>query len=388
MLESIHAESSVRKQSALFLPSSEKNPLMDNLVMGQLLEGKVLKLISDHRFLINFRGFEVIAESLVALKPGLQIQTRVVQTHPQVVMTLMTEGIPDQTARALLRSYLPLRVDWGELIESLGHALRGDKLGLLEMVIDARLLGKVRSALSSLSVGGDPVGDGEKIKQFIEHAGLFYESKLQALFASGKRIPKQRMTMVEKDFKGLLLELSQQLAKAAERTDAIEHVGLKEHVNHLLQMVGSSIKRIELQQLVNYLTQTNDQQLVLQIPWLLPEGMKTAELYIRYGNQRGRKKKGNKDDYQIVFLLHMGGLGKLRIDTQLFHKKVRCTIQTDSREAATFVNEHVAELRNRLESLTYEVEKISCVTGKEQTRPNPPIQGFSLFEIKLVDIVA
>ena len=201
MLEEIHAESIARKNFTLLLSSSQKSTFIDNLAVGQLLKGEVVRFISDHRLLINFKGFEVIAESMIALKPGQQIQTRVVQSHPQVVMTLMTEGIPDQKALSLIRSYLPLQVDWGEVIESLGKVLNDEKLHLLEIVVDKRLLEKVTSSLSSLSFDKDKAGDGEKIKQFMEHSGLLYESKLKEFLSFGKILPKQLIEIVEKDFK-------------------------------------------------------------------------------------------------------------------------------------------------------------------------------------------
>jgi hypothetical protein len=84
----------------------------------------------------------------------------------------------------------------------------------------------------------------------------------------------------------------------------------------------------------------------------------------------------------------MRGLGNLRIDTHLVKKKIRCTIQADSREIVNFVNRNISAFRNRLESLDYKIEKISCIVRKEKTRKNLPLKGFSLFEMKLIDIIA
>lgn len=385
MLEEIHAESLACKNSTLLLFSSQKSTFVGNLAVGQLLEGEVVRFISDHRFLINFKGFEVIAESEIALNPGQQIQTRVVQTHPQVVMALMTEGIPEQKILSLIRSYLPLRVDWGELVESFGNVLKDEKLYLLNMMVDRRLLEKVISSLSSLSFDSDKAGDGKMLKEFMEHSGLIYESKLKDILSFGKLLPKQCTEIFEKDFKGLLLALSRELEKSMERIDAYGNIDLKGKVEDLLKIVHSSIKRIELHQLINCLTAKNDQQLVFQIPLVFPEGIQTAELYIRR-YPKGKGRKTNKDDCQIVFLLRMRGLGELRIDTHLVKKKIRCTIQADSREIVNFVSRHIAELRNRFESLNYEIEKIACVVRKENMRHDLPLQGFSLFEMKLVDV--
>ena len=388
MVEEVHAESIAQKNLTLLLFSAPKDRFVDNLAAGQLLEGKVVRFIGDYKFLINFDGFEVIAESMVALKPGQQIQTRVLQTHPQVVMTLMTEGILEQKTLSLLRSYLPLRVDWGELIESLGKVFNDENIQLLEMVVDRRLLGKVFSSLSSLSLNEDKAGNGERLKEFVEHSGLFYESKLKRLLTLGKMMPKQVVEVVDKDFKGLLLKLSHELEKAAERIHADGNTVLKDQVKHVLQTIHSSVKRIELHQLVNCLTAKNDQQLVFQIPLVLPGGIQTAELYIRYGYSKFRKKKMNKGTCHIVFLLKMNNLGNLRIDTHLVEKKIRCTIQADSQEIVNFVNRNIAELRNRLESLDYKTEKISCIVRKEIIKHDCPLQGFSLFEMKLIDVVA
>ena len=133
---------------------------------------------------------------------------------------------------------------------------------------------------------------------------------------------------------------------------------MKGKIGDLLKAVNTSIKRIELHQLVNFLTTKNDEQLVFQVPFALPEGIKTAELYIRYGGQKGKEAKGKKGDFYIVFLLNMRGLGNLRIDTRLFKKKISCKIQVKNSKTADFVKNHLAELSRRLKSLDYKVDKI------------------------------
>ena len=115
MIEEILAESIAQKDFTLLLSPSQKSTFIANLDLGQLLEGKVVRSLSNHRFLIDFMEFKVVAESTVPLKSGQQIQVRAVQIHPQVVMSLVTEGISDEKELSLIRSYLPSRIDWGEL---------------------------------------------------------------------------------------------------------------------------------------------------------------------------------------------------------------------------------------------------------------------------------
>ncbi len=382
-------ESLGNKQINLVLSPSQREAFITNLTSGQLLEGKVVRVLSDTTFLVNFRGLEVVAESTISMKPGQQVQVKVVQIHPQVVMDLVTEMIPEQKALSLIRSYLPLQVHWGELIESLGKVLTGKELYLLEMVVDKKMLEEVLSCLSSITFNEDKVGDSNKVRQFIENSGLTYESKLkQSLLLKG-RLPEHLEETVEKDFKGLLLRISRKLEDAAERLGKGGDVILKGKMGDLLKAVNSSIKRIEFHQLVNYLTTKNDEQLVFQVPFALPEGIKTAELYIRYGGQKGKKKKGREDDFHIVFLLNLKGLGDLRIDARLFKKKISCKIQVKNGKTADFVKSHLAELSRQLESLDYKVEKIECIASSKGNvvNNNVSLKGFSLLEMKLLDVV-
>ncbi len=383
----ISAESAVKSKLTLLLSASQKETFIARLAAGELLSGKVEKVLSKTTFLLNVKGMKVVAESMTPLKPGQQIQARMVQVQPQVVMNLVTEAIPEQKALALIRSYLPLQINWGELIEGL-KGLLGDKdLYLLETVVDKGLLGKMISSLSTLSFDKDNAGDSEKIKQFIEHSGLFYESKLKQAILSEESSPKHLEKVMEKDLKGLLLKLSQKLEEVSGKQNGERDAVLRGKVEELLKTVNSSIKRIELHQLLNYSTTKNDQQLVLQIPLALPEGIKTAELYIRNGQQRSKKGKGTKENFYIVFLLNMRSLGGLRIDAHLSKKKIDCKIQVDNRETANFITQHLSDLSRRFESLDYKIEKISCIMKKEDSKEDTPLQGFSLLEMKLLDIV-
>jgi len=386
MVENIFAKSVFNKQFTFLLSPSLRKTFIANLAEGQLLEGKVVKVLNNNTYLVNFRGSKVVAESMIPLKTGQGIQVRVVQTYPQVVMNLIREVIPEQKVLSLIRSYLPLQINWAELIEDLSRVLTDREFRLLEMIVDKEMLEKVLLSLSSLSFDENKVGNSENIKQFIEYSGLLYESKLKRSLFRRKGLPEQLMKTVEKDFKGLLLRLSKKLEDVMERLNESEEIVLKSKVGSLLRKVSSSIKRIELHQLVNYLTIRNDQQLVFQIPLILPDGLKTAELYIRNNYKKGRKKQ---DDFHIVFLLNMKGLGELRIDTHLFKKRIGCKIQVGNVETANFVKGNLSELSQRLESLGYIVDKLECfVSCGDDAKKEAPIQGFPLLEMRLLDVVA
>jgi hypothetical protein len=387
MIEGIITESALNPQFTLVLSPSEKSGFSAGLTTGQLLEAKVLEALGNHQFLIDFKGSKVVAESMLALAAGQRMQVKIMQTAPRVVMNLVTDGTVEQKALSLLRAQLPAHIDWGELTESLAKVLTKEKLYQLEMVVDKNVLEKVSASLSSLSLGKNEVGDGAKIKEFIERSGLLYESRLKEALLLNKVMPKQLREILEKDFKGLLLKLSQELEEAGGKVSKGADVSLRSAIHNLLQIVNASVEKIELHQLVNYLTSKNDQQLVFQIPIVLPEGIKNAELYVRSGYRKSKKGKGDPDDCHIVFLLTMKSLGDLRIDTQVAKKKMRCTIQVENSTIARFVEQNLSELSQRLTSLDYTIEKLVCTVERNEGEKTFPLEGFSLLEMRLVDVV-
>ena len=361
--------------------------LSASCTVGQLLEGKVEKVLSGQHFLINFKGFRVVAESTVPLNAGQSVQVKVAQTSPQVILNLVMDGIEEQKALTFLRANLPSSTSWADIVAKLGKVLTGEKLYQLDLAVDKGVLEKVVSSLASLSVNKDVADNPEILKQLVDRSGLSYESKLKDALLSNTGLSKNLDALVEKDLKGLLLRLSQDLEQVPGVMNKDGKVQVNPTLNNLLEVVNSSIEKIETSQLVNYLTSRNDQQVVLQIPVVLPEGIKTAELYIRSGGKRGKKGK-SAEDCHIVFLLTMRNLGNLRIDTQVTEKKMKCAIQVDNREIAGFVERNLPELSQRLSGLGYRVEKLSCMVEKPDTEKIVPLEGFSLLEMRLVDIVA
>ena len=102
MVEKTVVESLVNKNFTLLLSPSQRESFVANLTSGQLLKGKVVRMLSDTTFLLNFRGLEVVAESVIPMKAGLQIQVKVVHTHPQVVMSLLKGSVPKQNTLSVL----------------------------------------------------------------------------------------------------------------------------------------------------------------------------------------------------------------------------------------------------------------------------------------------
>ena len=394
MIEEITAQQGINRQLKVLISEGGGNAYSNRFTAGQVLQGLVLQQIGDHRFLLDFNGIEVVAESTIPLKPGQQIAVRVDLTSPRVVMSPVHDGGAAEKALSLLRSFLPGRLSWGELVTRLGSLLSSRELLQSAAPGDRAVLEKVVTLLSSLSGSGVQAGSGEKtadaekIRRFMEDTGIFYESKLrQALIEEGGSRENLRESLA-RDCKGLLLNLSRELKHLPGVTDEIGETQVKSALQTLVKAVDESIDTIELQQLVNCLSSKKEEQLVFQIPVLLPEGMRTAELYIRSGSRGNKRCAVNPEDMHVVFLLTMQSLGDLRIDARLSKKTIRCSIEVSTPEGAHFVKQHLEWLSERLAKLDYTVEHLSCSVAKPGPRKRTSLEGFSLLDMQLIDVKA
>ena len=126
MIENIITEFALAKQLTLSLSSSQGRTISANYAVGQLLEGKVEEALSGQRFLINFKGVKVVAESTVPLNAGQSVQVKVAQTSPQVILNLVMDGIEEQKALTFLRANLPSSTSWADIVGKLEKIVRVD----------------------------------------------------------------------------------------------------------------------------------------------------------------------------------------------------------------------------------------------------------------------
>lgn len=388
MIEGVTSLQGINRHFKVVISPIGGGGTVNRFTVGQVLQGLVLQQMSDNRFLMDFNGTEVIAESMVPLKPGQQIAVRVDLTHPQVVMSPAGDGYAEEKALALLRSVLPGRSSWSELVTRFSTLLADQERSRQPLPVDKQVLEKVVTLLSSLSGAEEKTGDAESIKRFMEDAGIFYESKLRHAFGEKGGSLENLRESIARDCKGLLLKLSQDLKHGAGLTAGRGETQSKNALQPLIKAVDESVDNIALQQLVNYLVSRKEEQLIFQIPVLLPEGMRTAELYIRSGSRRDKQRGLNPEDMHLVFLLTLENLGDLRIDARLAKQKIRCTIEVGTPDGARFVKQHLDWLSERLAKLDYTVEHLACSVkkpgGKKQNLP----EGLSLLEMKLIDIKA
>jgi hypothetical protein len=73
----------------LCLNPLQKREFILKLTPGELLEGEVVKQLSNQKILISFKGSYILTESRLELKTGDRILLKVEKLYPKVVLSLI-----------------------------------------------------------------------------------------------------------------------------------------------------------------------------------------------------------------------------------------------------------------------------------------------------------
>ena len=347
--------------------------LASSLQAGEFVEVEILEILGERLAVLDIRGSAVLAEIPEALAPGTIVRTRVEEVSPKLILVLLGSGSKSSgPVEALLRTHLPEKVPLVELIPQLVQ----DLPGLRRVAPD--LAEPLRAALDHAILSSTTVGDPAYLKKWLEISGLLLESRLARALQGAQQLDLQF------DLKALLLRLAERL-----KGDAIGGGKDDNPAVSLLNNLRTYIKNIELDQFRNVKALADGRSVYLQIPWGA-EGERAELFFRRWGEgQEGNRSKG-EDGFRVCFLLSLQGLGDLRIDANLQGKRVGLRFEVADRDSAELLKRHFPRLRERLESLDFQVVKVDCVEVSETPRAdeNDEVLDFGLRDRRLIDVKA
>jgi len=365
-----------------------KTEFISKLNIGEILEGRVVKSLGNQKAVVNFKGIEVLAETRGLLSSGEHIVVKVAQLKPGITLNLLHQNIctTDKTG-SLLKMYLPCQAPLGHIIGNLQKII-GEEWLEQNTVLDKTFYQNLSAVLSSIVFDEGKTSNPEFLLNFITQSGLLYESKLKRLVLKNLS-PQSVSDEVNKDLKGLLMKISEDPNLNKHLTNMIGvHDGLSnEKAGYFLKTVSELINNIELNQLTNYLTKQEENYLYLQIPLAFQDGIDNAELYLYYDRRRVPT-DAEKEDFNLVFLLNMEGLGNIRIDTNVKKRDIYCRIAVESHEVARFINEYLPRLRDNLSTLGYTVEEIDCFVLEDPSQAKVNFgENFISDSINILDVM-
>lgn len=366
--------SMLNKASSMFLAANDD--FAQQLSMGQILKGKVLRSYDGGRYLMEFGGQQKVVDSSVPLKTGELIHGRVVGLGDKVELkrlVLSDDASPEQQAQT---------AQPGNFLSSKWDALLLDAMQKFQVRFTAQersaIISQMKKAqqpqlvmMSAMALSKQHIPISEQLLQLL--------SELQAR--------KQNLSLLPAD------QLAPQLA-AAESTVSGHAGSLSLLVNALMKLMqeqqdmaaqlapqppvatdtgeqqaatGDELNSEHNDQfafnwrLLNTQIDGSVQHRVHTLPiWL---GDRLVEVNIAIYEQRQQHGSQAKLSFRkIIFSLQLDTLGQLDIEMAMENKHLRLNVSADSHEATQHLLEHAHELNEELNDSGWALDEIGYAT--------------------------
>ena len=327
-----------------------------SLNQGDILKGFVLKSGPDNRVLLQIGEQRILADAQTAIKPGQELVLRVEETGPKTVLQILAEGYPETKT---INQYLVLNRANPQALNDLFTLLRQalESARLTETYPetirkDVRQLGQL---LDSLVFSQRNLNNPGFVKDYIHGLGLLLEQGLFRALDSNSRAPALRD---REGLKGGMQKLARLLNEmVGDRAETVPH-NLEPLVS-LGKQLERSITAIEIQQVINVLSQEEGSPYLLPIPMAFPDGIRFQQLYIERGP--GREASSTEiGTHRFVLFLDLDVLGEMMAEVKLTGTKIGCSLRCREVSSHLFLAPLMEGLRERMAAAGLEVGETVC----------------------------
>jgi hypothetical protein len=354
------------------------------------VQGKVVEVAQKDSVVVDVDGHRVVAKVEPGMEkpaPGAIVTLQIKNPADGLVATVVNDSLADSSALApevLMRAHILAQKPFSEVLAQFQGALSGFVEFLREGKTDATIVEKIMQTLNVLmSAAETSPGDENQLQRQVDLSGINYEAKvMQALMTDeGQAAARAGLSS---DFKGQLLELKKTLENLLADTSGNVSAERKERVGEMAYHLRGVLDHIEAQQIANHSAKLENQPLLLQIPVPFLAGDKTLKVYYRQAGSGKDNKK--KDDYFLVLLLELQGIGPLRVDVRVEQKRLAITFYTNRESVLPYINQELKSLTDRLQGLGYEVQAVCRAQVKENDFGEPVRQVYKSEIPRLLDI--
>lgn len=315
---------------------------------GDALRALIVQILNNNEVLLETNGKTIVAESNLSLNVGDTLQLRVVETHPRVILSLASypdgEEIYFKNHLAVFRSFPQGMLNFVK--EGL-ELLHGD-LQTLSPFVEKGDMNAIQRMINSLIFSEKSLDNPLFFKQFITSMGYLIEHSLGKYAERSMEKEEGIGKAANKSLKSLLAHLSSRLQLLmADSADSDSDPQLLDFLKSLANYVDSSLDTIYNQQVVNVISQEEDQGYYFQIPIKYADDLRIVDLYINLKERNATKNKGN-DLFQFVLFLNMDALGDIMVDIKYEQKKIWGTFKCCRSDSCDFMKEFLSQLNDRL----------------------------------------
>jgi hypothetical protein len=340
-------------------------PAQFSFSAGDVFEAAVVEKAGRTEFLLTIKDASFLADSDLPLKVGEKLLVRVEQLKPQIVLRVVDQEEPLSPS---INSYLKLyRANPDVLMDIFkkGNEIFNKELsgGLLPESIKAKIDNILR-IIDTLVFSQGTSKNALFIKDYVYNLGILLECDLlKTLQGRGEQGKEQ----LREGLKGVLLRLSEELNFLLKNS---ELAGNQEEIRKLTQLAKfaeTSVKAIEIKQLINIFYQENEGGYMLQVPLLFPDGIRTGEIFIE-SREKGSGSANKNNVFHVAMFLSMDALGDMMIEATLTGVRINCVFKFEDGSAKDFFSSFLEGLSGTLCSLGYECEYMTCVTDNSLNR--------------------
>ena len=329
MISGIHISSS---EMVINKDSSKKDSL-PKFKKNQVINAKVIQLLPQGKALLMVKGQNLVAKTAMLLKPGEEVQLKVLQQKDAILLKLIGP------VQKMTNSQISSLVRFFSKNESIPD-ISGSKLpGAKELFHDM--------ALKS------DKPDKTFLPKLIEKSGLVWEKKLAHILLGNQSSPDIKANLdiaLKQDMKGNILN---NLLMA----DPQKYESMK--------MAASFLDTIENFQLLNHYS-SDSGRFLLPFPIFSDQIFSFGQLLIDTGDKIKTKNKDDDKVIHISFLLDMTKLGPLRADFSILKKEITGKFLLKDDETCKYVSSKIFELTTGLAKIEYQVRKIECDIAKKE----------------------
>jgi hypothetical protein len=332
---------------------------------GDVLRVRVLEIVGDQRVRADFGKFRANAEITFPVNRGQELMVKVVEIGQQLRFSVIQPGpssgnIADSFFDSLKflsnEQFQQIRSEFQQVYDQISGFK--DSQILPQSVV--RAFTQIQGHFSTLMIQDNISRLASELKNYIDHSGIFFESKIKDALASLiedsqqlalkniKQSPDIKEIFV-KDLKPNLLLLRDFLESRFESRTALAGSEKLQNPAQIKSAVDSLLTEIESQQKLVVKKQIQPDPFQV-LTFLLPLKEKNQNAKIKFYYPKKQKDEA-KNEFRISLLLNMDRMGEIRTDLIQRDKELNITFFVkDERNKNTLENNY-AEIRSVLDHL-------------------------------------
>ncbi|MFH1058703.1 MAG: flagellar hook-length control protein FliK [Pseudomonadota bacterium] len=354
-----------------------RDDALGRLSPGRVVSAEVAGRQAGGLVRLRLMGQELLAETQVPLTTGQRLNLTVMETKPQLVLSLGQDqaALPDPGPARVAQALAALMLGRQRLAGDLGALLGLDPQKTPAPTPRAgQLIGQVQDLARQMVLDQAAAGDPASLRRLISAAGMDLEPRLAKLVAGNAggaggetgqpALPPSLRTLLP----ALMRELGPHLARITldqpERAAALKQ---------FLAAAENLTEAFSANQRLNAELLPKEALLFLGLPLMFGDQLGQGELLLGLPPQDAEGGRGGETN--IVFFLELTALGPLTIEARIFEGRMQGRFVAADAQKAAFLDELLPDLARRLQGLGLTADLITAVRqGPDQAADSPLAQ--------------